>query len=37
MAGSGVIHFDESLKSGTGSGYSITSWREMRKVNGVWQ
>ena len=39
MGGSGVIHFDESLKSGAGAGnsYSISSWREMRKVNGSWQ
>ena len=38
MNGSGAIHFDESLKFVPGSGYySISSWREMRKINGNWQ
>jgi len=41
LGGSASVHFDESLKSsgggGGGNGYSIASWREMRKVNGVWQ
>jgi len=39
LGGSGIIHYDESLKSGAGAGnsYSISSWREMRKVNGIWQ
>ena len=37
MGGSGIIHYDESLKSGGSGNYSISSWREMRKVNGVWQ
>ena len=39
MTGSAGVHFDDSLKSGGGGGggYSIASWREMRKVNGVWQ
>jgi len=39
LGGSGVLHYDESLKSGAGAGnsYSISSWREMRKVNGIWQ
>ena len=41
LGGSAGVHFDDSLKSGGsgggGNGYSIASWREMRKVNGIWQ
>jgi hypothetical protein len=38
LAGSGGIHFDESLKGSGGSGtsYSAVSWQELRYVGGSW-
>ena len=40
LAGSGAIHFDESLKNGAGGGaggsYQAISWQELRYVNGSW-
>lgn len=39
MAGSGAVHFDESLRGsggGSGTSYNVASWQELRYVSGSW-